>query len=114
MKIFNLTDIETPVLAQHGFVNQHFAVGDKMIAPGASAEVDDETFARTQPELQKLIVLGALSAGALPDGYKGGVKSPADVPAPAEAPAPAADDLAATATEGVSAVEETKPSKKGK
>lgn len=86
MKVFNLTDVETPKLKQHGMLNQSFAVGDKMISPGASEDIDDATFARVQPELQKLTEIGALSCDAAPDTYKS-AKTSAEPAAPA-APQP--------------------------
>ncbi len=69
MKVFNLTDIETPALKQRGLLNQTFAVGDKLLAPGASDEVDDETLERVRPELQNMVALGIAALGDVPSEY---------------------------------------------
>jgi hypothetical protein len=69
MKVFNLTDVATPALAQRMLLNQTIAVGDKMLAPGASDDVDDETFIRVHPALQELVGVGAIAVGELPADY---------------------------------------------
>lgn len=82
MKVYNLTDVETPKLKQHGLMNQHIAVGEKMVAPGGDEDIDDATFERVQPELQKLVELGALSCDVAPDAYKSKKTSAEPVPTP--------------------------------
>lgn len=70
MKVFNLTDIETPELKQRGLSQQSIAVGDKLLAPGASDDIDDATLARVRPELQRMVALKTVALGELPAEYK--------------------------------------------
>ena len=70
MKVFNLTDVETPSLKQRGLLGQSIAVGDKLLAPGGEADVDEETLTRVRPELQHMVGLGTLALGEPPAEYK--------------------------------------------
>ena len=92
MKVFNLTDVETPLLKQRGLGSQHIAVGDKLLAPGTDADIDDATLERTRPELQRMVSLGTLALGEVPADYKA-AKEKATKKAPA-APAPESDTAA--------------------
>jgi hypothetical protein len=69
MKVFNLTDVETPVLKQHGMVNHTFAVGALLLGPGDSGDLPSEKESALRTELQRLVGLGALSANELPPAY---------------------------------------------
>ena len=66
MKIFNLTDIETPLLKQHKLVEHTFAVGPKLLGPGETAVVDDQYAASVRAGIQVLVAVGALYVGAQP------------------------------------------------
>jgi hypothetical protein len=67
MKVFNLTDVETPLLAQHGFVRQTFVVRDKLIAPGEHADVQNDYLA--ERALEHLVPIGAAAVDELPAAY---------------------------------------------
>ena len=122
MKIFNLTDVETPALKQRHMVNQSLVVHGKPIEPGASVDFplpeDRPIVARA---VQHLLKAGAVAVDKLPDAYvkakaavasankttasspTAGVKTittPAPSPAttPAAPPAPVSDPTAPTAT----------------
>lgn len=67
MKLFNLTDVETPELRRRGWVNLPLVVGTALIAPGGEAEVaDTETVRRA---LASFTGPGALAVGARPPEY---------------------------------------------
>jgi hypothetical protein len=66
MKVFNLTDMETPALAQRGLSNHTIAVGSFLLAPGASQEVSEEQIRALRPGLQQLVSVGALALGDQP------------------------------------------------
>ena len=91
MKVFNLTDIETPLLKQHKMVNQTLAVGRALLAPGGSADVDETQADGVRAGMQHLVRIGALAVNNAPPQY---VKSrelaaqPAVVPTSAPEPAP--------------------------
>jgi hypothetical protein len=67
MKVFNLTDVETLLLVQHGFVRQTFIVRDKLIAPGEHAEVQNDYLA--ERALEHLLPIGAAAVDELPPAY---------------------------------------------
>lgn len=67
-KIYNLTDVSTPTLVQYGLVEQHIAVGSRMIAPGEYAECDN-TNGQLMPILEHLITVGAVSMDIVPPPY---------------------------------------------
>lgn len=67
MRVFNLTDIATPVLEQHGLVNQHFAVARRMVNPGEYADIGDAPNALH--DLQFLLQVGAASVDRVPPAY---------------------------------------------
>lgn len=67
MRVFNLTDIETPVLTQRGLVGQHIAVGSRMVAPGEYVDVEDTE--SVESKLEYVLTVGAVSVGVLPPAY---------------------------------------------
>ena len=75
MKVFNLTDVETPRLKQHGMVNHTFGIGALLLGPGDSGELPDTQGGMLRTEVQKLVSIGALSAGELPPAYLAKKKS---------------------------------------
>lgn len=91
MKVFNLTDVETPELKQRSLVNMTFAVGPALLAPGDSTEVDEAYIATARDGLQELIAHGAASYGEQPPpAYVRRKANAAPVAEPpAEAPPPA-------------------------
>jgi hypothetical protein len=91
MKVFNLTDVETPVLKQRGLCQQTFAVGKALVAPGQSADVDDAYLAQLGPGLRQLVSYGAAAVGQPPASYRLAKEKMAPVasapePAPAQPP----------------------------
>lgn len=96
MKVFNLTDVETPKLRQHGMLNQTFAVGEKMLSPGQGEDVSEETLTRVRHELQDLVMMGACAVDTMPPEYivarEQAVKAKASKDKPAEEPAPTAEE----------------------
>jgi hypothetical protein len=86
MKVFNLTDVETPRLKQHGMVNHTFGVGTLLLGPGDSGELPDAQGHARRPEVQKLVSVGALSVGELPPAYLAKKKALAPKPPPATLP----------------------------
>jgi hypothetical protein len=97
MKVFNLTDVETPLLVQHGFVRQTFVVRDKLIGPGEHAEVQEDYLA--ERALEHLVPIGAAAVGELPPAYVL-AKSRAEPAAPAHEPGPAPEAPPAAAASG--------------
>lgn len=67
MKVFNLTDIETPILKSRGLVGVPIAVGSTLIAPGGEAEVGDTEMIRR--DIVCFTAPGALSVGVRPPAY---------------------------------------------
>lgn len=67
MKVFNLTDVPTKVLEQHGLVSKHIAVGTRMADPGEYVEVEDTPTRRA--DLAHLVTVGALSIDSVPPAY---------------------------------------------
>ena len=66
--MFNLTDVPTKVLEQRRLVNQHFAVGQRMLAPGEYVDVEDKDgvlFSR----LKGLLTVSAISVDQVPPAY---------------------------------------------
>ena len=91
MKVFNLTDVETPKLKQHGLVNQTVVVGGKAIAPGASLGFEGKPWERASAKHAAKV--GAISVDALPGSYTTAKAAPkkASAAAPAVAVALAPD-----------------------
>jgi len=67
MKLFNLTDIETPELRRRGWVNLPLVVGTALVAPGGEAEVADTPM--TRRDLAGFVGPGAIAVGARPPEY---------------------------------------------
>lgn len=67
MKVFNLTDIETPTLKKLGWVGVPIAVGSSLIEPGGEAEVGDTDMVRR--DIGCFTTPGALAVGARPPAY---------------------------------------------
>lgn len=67
MRVFNLTDIATPVLEQHKLVDQHIAVARRMVNPGEYADIGDAPNALH--DLQFLLQVGAVSIDRVPPAY---------------------------------------------
>jgi hypothetical protein len=67
MKVFNLTDVETPQLLQRSFINQTLVVGRTAIKPGESADFNDEPHLVAQ--IEGYIELGAMARDELPAEY---------------------------------------------
>lgn len=114
MKVFNLTDIETKALAQRNLMQQHVAVGDQMLAPGESVDIDDATFARIQHHLQELVMVGVLACGEETADYQA-AKAQLVATAPTE-PASARPALVRTgaAPAEAPATDDATPSNKGR
>jgi hypothetical protein len=72
MKVYNLTDVSTPVLKQRHLEDQTFSVGGHDVAPGASVDVLDEERGHITAQLAFLIGCGALSVDKIPDSYTSG------------------------------------------
>jgi hypothetical protein len=67
MRVYNLTDVSTPVLEQRGLLDQHVAVAGRMVAPGEYVDVEDTPTARANIAL--LLQLGAMAIDKLPPPY---------------------------------------------
>jgi hypothetical protein len=89
MKVFNLTDVETPALVQRGLMRQTFAVGGTLVTPGDGIEVPLEARAVVAHGIEHLVEVGALAIDEPPATYLAH-KAPAHAgpPPAAEAPVP--------------------------
>lgn len=67
MRIFNLTDVATPVLEQHKLVDQHFAIARRMVNPGEYVDIEDAP--NVLRDLQSLLQVGAVSIDRVPPAY---------------------------------------------
>lgn len=67
MKIFSLTDVETPELKRRGWVGQPLVVGPALVPPGGEAEVADTALIRR--DLAGYTGPGALAVGSRPPEY---------------------------------------------
>lgn len=67
MKVFNITDVETPILKQRGLINQTLVVGRVAVAPGESVELQDEPHLVAQVEGYEQI--GAMTRDQVPEEY---------------------------------------------
>jgi hypothetical protein len=99
MKVFNLTDVETPLLAQRGLVRQTFAVNGALLAPGDAVDVPETAAAMLTHLVAHLVEVGAVAIDGPPASYlehKGPARTPPTptpppvpvTPAPAPSPAP--------------------------
>jgi len=119
VKVYNLTDVPTPVLEKHRTLDQHIAVGNRMCAPGEYIEQEDTPTLREN--CRHLVSIGALSIGLVPPPYTLArtAKAGSNIPSPAhvqhlevketkvaeDAPAPAAP----APVEAAAVVAEPKP-----
>jgi hypothetical protein len=67
MKIFSLTDVETPELKRRGWVGLPLVVGSALVAPGGEAEIADTAMVRR--DLVGYVGPGALAVGSRPPEY---------------------------------------------
>lgn len=67
MKVYNLTDVPTPVLEQRGLNDKQIAVGNRMVAPGEFVEVEDTPDMRSK--LEYLLTVQAVSIDNAPPPY---------------------------------------------
>jgi hypothetical protein len=67
VRVFNLTDVTTPVLKQRGLVRMHFAVARRMVNPGEYADIGDAP--GVLADLQFLLQVGAVSVDRVPPTY---------------------------------------------
>lgn len=86
MKIFNISDVETKTLKQHGLVNHAVVVGKALLSPGQSVEVPDNHVQHKLEGIDKLVKLGVLAIGQPPKGY---IPAPVVTPKEGSAPVPA-------------------------
>lgn len=95
MKVFNLTDVETPSLKQHKLVEQTIAVGPHLLEPGKNCDVEPSRLDHIRAGLQQLVTVGALAVGDQPPAAYVVAKAkapkratPATPPPPPTLPAP--------------------------
>jgi hypothetical protein len=69
MRVFNLTDMLTPVLESSGFINKQIVVHKHPVNPGEFVSVIDSEHIRVK--LKKLLTIGAISIDQLPPSYIG-------------------------------------------
>lgn len=67
MKVFNLTDVETPKLKQHKLLNQTLSIGGSLVAPGGSVELKGS--AEDRMHARHGLSVGALAVDDLPVSY---------------------------------------------
>lgn len=67
MKLFNLTDIETPALKTRGWLGVPITIGRTVISPGEEVDVGDTEIIRR--DLLCFTVQGAIAVGARPPAY---------------------------------------------
>jgi hypothetical protein len=70
MRIFNLTDVSTKTLKNHGLVNQTFSIGGQDVAPGSSVVVDSSNGPLVAKQIAHLLRFGAVSLDKAPANYK--------------------------------------------
>jgi len=83
VKIYNLTDIVTPVLKQYRLGANAFSVCGQLCAPGTAIEIDEALWARDKPRYDRLVTLGALAVGEPPTGYGKPAAKQSRTPVPA-------------------------------
>ncbi len=67
IKVFNLTDVPTPLLEQHKAANVSIAVGRALVGPGEMCETADDPM--TRAHLSHFVAIGALAVDSLPARY---------------------------------------------
>ena len=86
MKLYNLTDVETPMLAQRGLVRSTIVVGRLLLEPGENRAASADQLAIVRGGLQELVALGALAVGNQPPAKYIMMKERATPPAPITTP----------------------------
>lgn len=97
MKVYNITDVSTPLLAQRHMKSQTFVIHGKAIKPGESQAYDQRDAPIVARATNHLVKAGALVIDKLPTSYlqAKAAAAPAAVPA---VPATPATPVAAPAT----------------
>jgi len=67
MKVFKLTDVETPALKERGLINVPIVIGRHVVNPGGEAEVGNDELVKR--DVLGFTTLGALSIGVRPPAY---------------------------------------------
>jgi len=67
VKVYNLTDIKTPVLEQRGLSDQGIAIAGRIVNPGEFVDVEDTPTSRGN--LAYLLQVGAVAIDQLPPPY---------------------------------------------
>jgi hypothetical protein len=67
MKIYNVTDVETPKLLQHKLVNQTLSIGGAPVAPGGSVNLKGSI--EDHAQIHHALLVGAVVVDDLPNGY---------------------------------------------
>jgi hypothetical protein len=88
MKVFNLTDVPTPTLAQYGMENHTISVAKQALAPGASIEVDAKEEAVERAHLEHFLARGASAIDEPPASYTAGAKKKKAAPPSEKASTP--------------------------
>jgi translation initiation factor IF-2 len=108
MKVFNLTDVQTPQLKQRHMKSQTIVIHGRPIAPGGSQEYDKRDTSIVARAVHHYVKDGALAIDELPPAYTKAKAAAAVAPAPATttttAPATTATPATTTATAPVAAV----------
>jgi hypothetical protein len=69
VKVYNLTDVETPTLKQYGLVRATVVVGAQSVAPGASVVVEPKHELAARHHLEHLLSVGAVAIDEVPEKY---------------------------------------------
>ena len=67
MRLFNLTDVETPQLKELGLSNTALLVGRHIVPPGEVVELPGASF--TMESCRHFVGVGAMSLDVLPPAY---------------------------------------------
>jgi hypothetical protein len=67
MRVYNLTDVSTPVLERYSLLNQQIVAHRRVIEPGQFVEVEDTPTMRAR--LSHVLTVGAVSIDQLPPAY---------------------------------------------
>lgn len=106
MRVFCLTDVETPTLQVRSLVGTSVNLGGVIIKPGESMEVPKVSPSEAQPLLQA----GAIAIGQAPAWYVSAKAAKPIVPIPIEAK-PLTPEVVDTETEDVSWTDPVEPDK---
>lgn len=92
MRVFNLTDVETPKLKQHKLLKQIIVVAGQSIDPGGWVDVKEPVAKHDRATTEHPLSVAAIALDKLPQYYLDGqakASKPETKPAPAPAAAPA-------------------------